>query len=809
VVVTGATLARAVRPAGAADQAAIERAIDGGRDYLFAHQVKGNWEVVPSRDVTEDIGWGVRNVQWGGLTALATLSLLAAGVDAQDPHIKSAVNFLRAADIRGNYALALRAQVWGLLPVEPWSRSAEAADLQRLERDVFAGTAAGPAAGLYGYVRGGPVTDADHSVSQFAVLGMWSLAQDGLEVPNSYWQLVDTAWHRQQLASGGWGYQVPIDPALLIGPGPAGGGLGGRRRVRIEIPGQEPTLSMTAAGVATLFITQEYLQASPRCGGNLDDRAIDAGLEYLGDHLTSFAAGRQFYALFGISRVGLASGYKYLGKRDWFQWGSDLICDARDAAADGGWTANQSYENFGGVPDTAFALLFLARGRAPVMMNKLRYDVTTTTAGLGTTKVTKVAPGTWNQRPRDAANLVRWVGREMESPLNWQVVDLNGSTTDLHDAPILYMAGGKAPTLSADDADKLRTFAEDGGLILGNADCSSADFAKGFRALGERMFPGYRFRTLEANSPILTNEQFPGAIWKSNKPAIEALSNGARELMVLLPTGDPARNWQAQTFQVARREVGGGLMADLFQYAVDKEGLRRRGETYLVERHASPTTRASTGPATTLPVDPAVRVARVRYDGNWDPEPGGWRRLANVLHNEGVAELTTEPVDGPIDPAAFPLADLTVAAGDFKLTAATRSALRDYVRAGGTLLVDVAGGRGLYRSAAEAELEKVFPAAPPDWPVLDPTDPVFAAAGQAMSAAEVRFRRYERPAGNPKVPQLRGYAVGGRTAVFYSREDVAVGLVGMPIDGVAGYVPSDATKVVADVIAYAATRAKR
>ena len=51
--------------------------------------------------------------------------------------------------------------------------------------------------------------------------------------------------------------------------------------------------------------------------------------------------------------------------------------------------------------------------------------------------------------------------------------------------------------------------------------------------------------------------------------------------------------------------------------------------------------------------------------------------------------------------------------------------------------------------------------------------------------------------------------MGGRPAVFYSREDVSVGLVGQPIDGVAGYVPEDATKVVADVVAYAAQRAAK
>jgi len=51
-------------------------------------------------------------------------------------------------------------------------------------------------------------------------------------------------------------------------------------------------------------------------------------------------------------------------------------------------------------------LLFLARGRHPVMMNKLRFD------------------GFWANRPRDVSNLARFGSKELERPLNWQVVPI-------------------------------------------------------------------------------------------------------------------------------------------------------------------------------------------------------------------------------------------------------------------------------------------------------------------------------------------------------------------------------------------------
>ena len=76
---------------------------------------------------------------------------------------------------------------------------------------------------------------------------------------------------------------------------------------------------MTAAAVATLYIAQGYTQIAPKCVGNIDDPAIDGGLKYLGDHLTELGAERRWYTPFAVSRVGLASGHKYLGSTDWFR----------------------------------------------------------------------------------------------------------------------------------------------------------------------------------------------------------------------------------------------------------------------------------------------------------------------------------------------------------------------------------------------------------------------------------------------------------------------------------------------------------
>jgi hypothetical protein len=540
--------------------------------------------------------------------------------------------------------------------------------------------------------------------------------------------------------------------------------------------------------VATLYITQEYTHHSARCTGNVEDSAIDSGLKYLGAQMTSFTSTRPYYVLFGISRVGLASGYKYFGSTDWFKWGSDRLLQQEHP--DGSWGVTTSPEFYNGIPDTALALLFLTRGSAPIMMNKLQYD-----AGGAANAKTTAAANTWNQRPRDVANLSRFVGKEIESTLSWQIVTLQNSPEDMLDAPILYMSGAAAPRFSPEDVAKLQRYVEDGGLILGHADCSSGPFADGFKKLGEQMFPGHRFRELESTSPVYTNESFDRNAWRS-KPLIESLSNGDRELMVLIPTGDPAREWQTQSFMQVKRDVYAQFMIDLFLYAVDKQGLRHRGETFLVPCRDD------------VPASKPIKIGRIQYAGNWNPEPGGWRRLTNVMHNHSVAELNVHPVD-PSTPgqlnATFALLSLTIASPDAKLSDTARAAIRDYVKNGGTLLVDVAGGCSAYRAAAEAELAKLWPEASKELPVLAVDSPVLSAlhTNTAMSIQSVDYRRFQRSSGTLHEPQLRGLSIGNRTAVLYSPQDVSVGLVGEPVDGIEGYAPDDAAKIVAAVIAYA------
>ena len=764
VVLAFAALAARPPAARAATPAEVEAAISRGKQFLYTLQrPEGRWEPDAQRKGNSHGDHPTLQGQsWGGFTALATYALLASGESQQDPRLARAIDFLKTADITGVYAIGLRCLVWQQLTPTGEVRALARRDAERL---ISMLNRAGAGRGGWDYDdpsgKGGRI---DHSVSQYGVLGLWAAMRCGYEVNPDTWDLIDKTWRSHQFPEGAWNYE--------------GDGKG---------TGREPTASMTAAGVATLFITQDVLRSNEGlgCRGNIANEAIDRGLKWLAADDFRGVRGNN-YVWYGVERVGVASGYKYIGDKDWYAVGADEL--VRRQAKDGSLPSN--FVGSTSLTSTAFGLLFLSRGRAPVLMNKLDY---TPRAGRAAGAPPRAA--NWNQRPRDIAGLASWASARLERDLNWQVVNLSASAEDLHDAPILYLAGSESVPAGDDDVAKLRAFVEQGGIILGNADCGKELFNKTFRALGRKMFPRYEFRALPAGHPIFKEQPFDADKWKV-KPKVEALGNGVRELMILVPDADPARAWHAR--QDRAREELFQLGANVFLYAVDKSNLQFKGETFIVKDKG-------VAPAATL------KVARLTVGDNPDPEPGGWRRLANVMKNDHKIALAVEPVSlGAGRLAGFNVAHLTGTTA-FKLDEAARKELAAFVAGGGTLVVDAAGGAVAFADAAETELPAAFGAegakgmARP----LRSDHPVYNLPAAKLD--RFGYRRYARKiVGDLTGPRLKGIAAGGgeaagggRVGVFYSREDLSGGLVGQPVDGIIGYDVSTATALMRNILLYA------
>lgn len=760
-----ATVMSLNRTARAATPEQVQKAIEKAKEWLYKQQnPKGTWEHVEKPVPDGEKGDADPDArQWGGLTSLATYALLAAEESPQTPKLQNAISFLKTAPIEGIYATGMRCQVWLFLSddksVRPLIERDKEFLLRSLHQDVA--HAKDNRFGFYPYYfeRGKPhpADWYDHSVSQYGVLGMWALEQAGAEVPIRYWQVVDGAWQRAQYADGGWSYRQKFVDAAP------------------DSTQAQETPQMTAAGIATLYITQEYLTADlVACRGNVSNEHIERGLRWMDKRIGEALTNGNLYGMYGIERIGVASGRKYFSTTNWYEVGADYL--VKKQKPDGSWEGQ-----WGVLPDTCFALLFLVRGRAPIVFNKVEYSVE---------EKKKTVTANWDQRPRDVANFSRWMGRQIERDLNWQTVNLKVPVEDLHDAPILYLAGNQELILSDEEAGKLKAFVEQGGMILGNADCGSRAFATSFEKLGEKLFEGYKFRQVPLTHPIFSDEQFPAKRERSH-PRLMGLSNGVRELMLLVPDADLSRAWQARSEKT--REEAYHLGANIFLYAVDMRNLRYKGETYIVT------------PDPKIKPTQKLVVKRLEVGDNWNPEPGGWPRLAAILHNKPY-EIAMDVQPAKIEPAELSgakIIDLT-GTGSFKLTDEQRKTIKDFVEGGGALIVDAAGGSNEFADAAEAELKAMFGDAATKalGEPLAADSPVYHLPGADIS--QVRYRLFARKVlvGDLKVPRVKAISIKGRLAVFYSREDLSAGLVGEPVNGILGYEPQSATEIMRNLVLY-------
>jgi hypothetical protein len=442
--------------------------------------------------------------------------------------------------------------------------------------------------------------------------------------------------------------------------------------------------------------------------------------------------------------------------------------------------------------DTSYALLFLARGRHPILMNKLRFD-----------RRGDAAVAYWSNRPRDLANAARFATRQLERPINWQVVSIDNPWTDWMDSPILYIASHEPPKFGPEDYDKLRQYVEAGGMIFTHADAGSPKFNAWAAELAHELFRKYEMADLPADHPIYN------IVFKTNpRPPLKAVTNGSRLLMLHAPA-DLALRWQQRQDRAwegkkapAAADLSKGADAEmrakqlapfqfavnLFIYAAGKRDLRNRLDSPWV------------GPTQSSPAQ-TMKVARLKYAGNWDPEPGAWRRFSNALQRDTGYRADVQQVQlRDLKPNDAPLAHLT---GTHRTTFsdADAAALKAYVESGGVVLIDNCGGPGAFDADVRSLLTRAFPASPLE--TISPDHPLLHTGNPGMTdIAKPRLRAYTVERLGGKVGQL-GLLSAGKGHVLYTNLDVTTGLLGTGTWGVAGYEPTYCQSLVTNALLWA------
>ena len=699
----------------------------------------------------EDGSIGEQSYAQGGSTALATLALLAAGRHpASDHTLRRSLSWLSELKPDNTYVRGIRANVWEYalrrVPHEGRYRAALRADLDWLLR----------AQGRQGAWRYNATSrDWDNSCTQYAVLGAWAAARAGLDPGDAFWSKVSGHFRRVQNGDGGWGYT-----------------------------GAGSSPNMATAGLASMFLVFDMLYGkdtwrADRPGTFSSGEAAEAltaisrGMEWLGQ-----AQGDRdnAYYLYGIERTGVASGRKYIGGEDWFSRGAlaALTRQGPDGSVQMGYTP---------VISTSLVTLFLVYGGAPVAFNKLQHG----------------AGQDWNLNPRDLANLTKHLWSSFERPLAWYSVSVDAPVREL-EAPVLLVTGSEGASFSDTQVDRLREYVLRGGTILAEPSDHAAPFRRSMVALLERLFPaashpGHRLAPLPEDHGVYTVLRRD---W-TERPRLSGASDGARTFF-FLSEGYLTGAWQRNEVQ----NDAFALAENLLFYATDLGVPGSRLASRLPETRPAPAR------------DARVRVARLRH-GEQGPHPRDWDAarfsldaLAGYARHVAGIEVEERPPASLSDgaPRQVDLLHLT-GREELRLSTAEREALRAFVAAGGTLLVDAWAGSPRFAASARRELEAVFGGLQP----LAPGDPVIEGrfeGGEDLGRGvrlRLEARRRLRTEGRmARGPQLEGVRIGSRTAVVFSALDLGAGLAGVEAYRAIGYRPASAMRIATNLLCYVAER---
>ena len=347
-----------------------------------------------------------------------------------------------------------------------------------------------------------------------------SRAQHGL--PKSLWEEVNDFYTKSQTKNGGWGYEYH----------PGGDALGER-------------LTMTSAGLCGLFIAEMEMAAGRQnadpvaiCGIYDDNQAIKAGLAWISagpgspDRFNIEPAGHVFYNLYGIERLGRLSGQRFLGSHDWYREGCKWLVKEQ-SRNDGSWIRPQAAE-IDPTVCTSFAVLFLSKGRTPVLISKLAY---------GRQNVGR--EDDWNRRHNDLRHLVEFASDKVfkKMPLAWQIFDvrrqinitpqkLDDLTSELLQSPILYLTGHESPMgrLSGVEKNLLKSYVDNGGFILAVACCGSKEFSDGFQELCNELWPYNDLTDLDFDHPVWSmrfGDVKPGSV------RLKGIQQGCKTVVIL------------------------------------------------------------------------------------------------------------------------------------------------------------------------------------------------------------------------------------------------------------------------------------
>ena len=811
----------------------VRRAIENGVRFLKNQQSKTqwNWEGVVLNLIAD---------MEGGVTALVTLALLNCGVKPTEKEVAKAIEYLRTLPPKKTYVVGLQTMVF--------AEAREKKDLPLIQRNAEwliskgLGWRVSPDFKITGgELRGWSYPSqelADNSNTQYALLGLYAAKEAGAKIDDSVWKAILKYYTDNQHSDGNlagyWGYYN--DRAF---------------------GGDRASFSMTVAGVCGLLIASMGLDQSEQgldlntgvaaqCGVYSQNGAIAKGMNWIGKNfnLDTSKHGASFYNIYGIERLGRLSGQRFIDKYDWYREGCEKLVRMQEiGGASAGAITGKGGIDSAPVLSTSFALLFLSKGRTPVLISKFAWG--DFQSGRGTFVEVPTGPQgqvNWNRKHNDTRHIVEFCSRELFNgvPLSWQVYDVRrrdfsndpgaGGRTGkekileevgtLLQSPLLYMNGhgpiGGRAGLTDSQKEILKTYLEEGGFVFAEACCGDKEFTESFKALMKELFPDNTFRKMGPEHAIWS--MFPG-ITPKDFPEVEVMERGCRTVCFFSPV-PLAGYWEEAKYMPTdgrnpanRGEKAYCLARNIVAYATGMELPKPKlsHQKIVAKGTEAGVTRSH------------FRAAQLQLEGEQAPAPDALKNLMGYLRDNARLEVALNSVIlSPFDEALSTFKfNYIHGRKPLKFTDQEIENLQSNLNTGGLLFVDAACNGFEQWKAFDRSFRDMCTRLYPDQKLVliqergpdGKEDPLFKIARETgINIRSVKCRRETADGKGPEKEMrtypvlLEGIKIDGRWAVIYSKYDVGCAIEGHKAADCLGHDKDSALRVASAVVLYSLKR---
>jgi hypothetical protein len=573
------------------------------------------------------------------------------------------------------------------------------------------------------------------------------------------------------------------------------------------------------------------------CGLYEENPEVTKAIRWIGDNIKFDFPIATFYNVYGIERAGRLSGQRFFGDHDWYREGCEFLVKLQDQ--DGSWTRTISPLDRFPIISSSFALLFLSKGRTPILISKVVHSPFVD-------KTSREADTDWNNDRNDLRNLTQFASKNLfnSKPLAWQSFDMLRAWSEMDrikeqiaskrkdrtdkakrkmwdeidkdiqkleerlesapldivsemlQSPIMYINGHKSPDgrFHEVEIDLLRKYVDNGGFLFVEACCGKPEFDAGFKAFAKKLFPNVELKELGSGHPVWSSKFL---VTPNDPYRLMGIETGCKTVLIYSPQ-DMSCRWEANNLIDGDRAFK--LGANVIAYATGLEPPQPR----LTQVELNGGKERANIPRGFF------KIGQLKHNGdNWQPAPRAMHNLLDYLNKHKGLDVSLKTEELSIDSEAVIDYKFIYLHGrsKFDFEAERLKKLRFNLENGGLLFADACCGKPAFDKSFRKFAAELFPGRKLEEVPLD--DELFSAQLNGVKLDEKSIKCRLKSTGDGEAtpmhnvpPMLEGIKINNRWAVLYSKYDIGCALERHRSSDCLGYDTDSAFKIAGAAVLY-------